>query len=49
MAKKLIIAEKPSVANDLAKALTGFKKEGEYWESDQFVLSSAIGHLVEFA
>ena len=47
MGKKLIIAEKPSVANDLAKALTGFKKEGEYWESDQFVLSSAIGHLVE--
>ena len=47
MAKKLIIAEKPSVANDLAKALTGFKKEGEYWESGQYVLSSAIGHLVE--
>lgn len=47
MAKKLIIAEKPSVANDLARVLTGFKKEGEYWESDQFVLSSAIGHLVE--
>ncbi|NCW28122.1 MAG: DNA topoisomerase III, partial [Verrucomicrobia bacterium] len=47
MAKKLIIAEKPSVANDLARVLTGFKKEGEYWESDQYVLSSAIGHLVE--
>ena len=47
MSKKLIIAEKPSVANDLARVLTGFKKEGEYWESDKFVLSSAIGHLVE--
>ena len=47
MAKKLIIAEKPSVANDLARVLTGFKKEGEYWESDTFVLSSAIGHLIE--
>ncbi len=47
MAKKLIIAEKPSVANDLARVLTGFKKQGEYWESDKFVLSSAIGHLVE--
>ena len=47
MPKKLIIAEKPSVANDLARVLTGFKKEGEYWESDKFVLSSAIGHLVE--
>ena len=47
MAKKLIIAEKPSVANDLARVLTGFKKEGEYWESEDFVLSSAIGHLIE--
>ena len=47
MQKKLIIAEKPSVANDLARVLTGFKKEGEYWESEDFVLSSAIGHLIE--
>ena len=47
MPKKLIIAEKPSVANDLARVLTGFKKEGEYWESENFVLSSAIGHLIE--
>ena len=47
MPKKLIIAEKPSVANDLARVLTGFKKEGEYWESEDFVLSSAIGHLIE--
>lgn len=47
MAKKLIIAEKPSVANDLARVLTGFKKQGEFWESDKFVLSSAVGHLVE--
>ncbi len=47
MPKKLIIAEKPSVANDLARVLTGFKKEGEYWESEDFVLSTAIGHLIE--
>ncbi len=47
MSKQLIIAEKPSVANDIAKALGGFTKEGEYFESDNFVLSSAIGHLLE--
>ena len=49
MSKALIIAEKPSVANDIAKALGGFKKHDEYFESDDFVLSSAIGHLVEIA
>ena len=47
MSKQLIIAEKPSVANDIAKAIGGFTKEGEYFESDQYVLSSAIGHLLE--
>ena len=47
MSKQLIIAEKPSVAQDIARALGGFTKEGEYFESEQFVLSSAIGHLLE--
>jgi len=47
MAKTLIIAEKPSVAADIARALGGFKKNGEFFESDEYVLSSAIGHLVE--
>src|SRR5450759_3699292 len=47
MPKKLIIAEKPSVANDIAKALSGFTKKDDYFESDDYVLSSAIGHLVE--
>jgi DNA topoisomerase III len=47
MGKTLIIAEKPSVATDIAKALGGFKKVDDYYESDQFVLSSAIGHLLE--
>jgi DNA topoisomerase-3 len=46
MSKTLIIAEKPSVAGDIAKALGGFKKADEYYESDQFVLSSAVGHLL---
>ena len=49
MSKQLIIAEKPSVAQDIAKALGGFKREGDYFESDRYVLSSAIGHLLELA
>ena len=47
MAKKLIIAEKPSVAADIARALGGFTRKGDYFESDAFVLSSAVGHLLE--
>ena len=47
MGKQLIIAEKPSVAADIAKALGGFTKHDDYFESDNFVLSSAIGHLLE--
>ncbi len=49
MSKKLIIAEKPSVANDIARALGGFTRHGDYFESDDYVLSSAIGHLLELA
>jgi DNA topoisomerase-3 len=49
MSKKLIIAEKPSVAQDVARALGGFTKHDEYFESDDYVLSSAIGHLLELA
>src|SRR5690242_13555482 len=49
MSKSLIIAEKPSVANDIARALGGFHKEGDHFESDKYVISSAIGHLVELA
>jgi DNA topoisomerase-3 len=47
MAKKLIIAEKPSVANDIARALGGFTRKGDYYESDSYVISSAVGHLLE--
>ena len=47
MGKTLIIAEKPSVAGDLAKALGGFNRHGDYFESDRYVISSAIGHLLE--
>ena len=47
MPKKLIIAEKPSVANDIARTLGGFTRHGDYYESRDYVLSSAIGHLLE--
>ncbi len=49
MSKKLIIAEKPSVASDIAKALGGFTKHDEYFENDEYVVSSAVGHLLELA
>ncbi len=56
MSKTLIIAEKPSVATDLAKALANklgkFSKKGksrdsQYFESDQALITSAVGHLIE--
>ena len=47
MGKALIIAEKPSVAGDIAKALGGFKRQDDFFESDQYVISSAVGHLLE--
>ena len=47
MSKKLIIAEKPSVAADIARSLGGFSRKGDYFESDRYVLSSAVGHLLE--
>ena len=49
MGKGLIIAEKPSVAGDIAKALGGFTKDksGEFFESADCVISSAVGHLLQ--
>src|SRR6195952_1920696 len=47
MGKALIIAEKPSVASDIAKALGGFKKAEDYFESDKYIVSSAVGHLLQ--
>jgi DNA topoisomerase-3 len=47
MGKTLVIAEKPSVALDFTRVLGRFEKKGEYFENDRFVISSAIGHLVE--
>ena len=45
--KQLIIAEKPSVAADIARTLGGFTKHADHFESDRYVLSSAVGHLLE--
>ncbi|NYT37887.1 DNA topoisomerase III [Allopusillimonas soli] len=46
MTKTLIIAEKPSVALDISRALGGFTRQGDYFESEEFVLASSIGHLL---
>ncbi|MEP6777125.1 MAG: DNA topoisomerase 3 [Chthoniobacterales bacterium] len=47
MSKSLIIAEKPSVAQDLARALGKVPKKGDHFENDEYVISSAVGHVVE--
>ncbi len=51
MSKSLIIAEKPSVAQDIVRALTPtagkFDKHDEYFESEQYLVTSAVGHLLE--
>ena len=46
MGKTLIIAEKPSVASDISKALGKFQKHEDYFENDQYIVSSAVGHLL---
>lgn len=47
MGKTLIIAEKPSVAGDIVKALPGtFKRSKTHYESNDYIVSYAIGHLV---
>ena len=45
--KSLIIAEKPSVAADLARALGKVPKHDDHYENDEYVISSAVGHVVE--
>ena len=49
--KTLVIAEKPSVAQDIVRALTPvsgkFEKHDEHFENDTHVVTSAVGHLVE--
>ena len=49
MSRSLIICEKPSVAQDVAKALFGSaaKKSGDHWEGPDAIVAFAVGHLVE--
>ncbi len=51
MSKSLIIAEKPSVAQDIVRALAPsagkFDKHDEYFESERYIVTSAVGHLLE--
>jgi DNA topoisomerase-3 len=50
MGKTLVIAEKPSVGQDLTRALPGaFQKHEGYLESDSHVVTWAVGHLVQLA
>ncbi|MCW2924360.1 MAG: topB [Thermoleophilia bacterium] len=50
MSKTLIVAEKPSVGRDLAEALPGtFEKKEGFFESEERVITWAVGHLVELA
>ncbi|HEY2570492.1 MAG TPA: DNA topoisomerase 3 [Solirubrobacteraceae bacterium] len=50
MSKTLVIAEKPSVGQDLARVLTGPFKKGEGWlEGPEHVITWAVGHLVQLA
>ncbi len=50
MAKTLVIAEKPSVGQDLARVLTGpFQKHEGYLEGPEQVITWAVGHLVQLA
>ena len=52
MGKTLVIAEKPSVARDLASALPGSYKQAKektHLEGDDYVITWAVGHLVGLA
>ena len=50
MSRTLVIAEKPSVGRDLSRVLSGpFTKGDGYLESDDYVITWAVGHLVQLA
>ncbi len=50
MAKTLVIAEKPSVGRDLSRVLPGaFQKHEGYLETDDHIMTWAVGHLVQLA
>ena len=48
MGKTLVIAEKPSVATDIARVLKAPRdKSKDFFENDEYFVSSAVGHLLE--
>ena len=47
MPKSLVITEKPSVARDIVAVLGGFTEHDGFWESDDFVVTFSVGHIVE--
>ncbi len=49
MGKSLVLAEKPSVARDIARVLNCHKKGNGYLEGDQYIVTWALGHLVTLA
>ena len=49
MAKFLVIAEKPSVAQSLAKNLSAYQREDGYLEGNSCIVSWCLGHLAEYA
>jgi len=50
MSKTLLVAEKPSVGQDLARVLPGpFKKQEGFLEGPEHVVTWAVGHLVQLA
>ena len=50
MSKTLLVAEKPSVGQDLARVLPGpFKKQEGFLEGPEHVITWAVGHLVQLA
>ena len=46
---KLVLAEKPSVAQSIAKVLGATKREDGYLEGNGYIVSWCVGHLVELA
>lgn len=49
MAKSVVIAEKPSVARDIARVLKCDKKGNGYMEGNKYIVTWALGHLVTLA
>lgn len=47
--KHLVIAEKPSVARDIARVLGCTKKTNAYMEGAEYIVTWALGHLVTLA